>query len=183
MEGDRKETRRPGKVVLIGYRAAGKTTVGRLLAARLGWSYVDVDRGIEEHCRLTIREIIERHGEPFYRDVESAVVAELCAGRERVVAFGAGTPMRAGNREHARRDSLVVYLEADAAELWRRIDADPNSAATRPNLAGGGLPEVIAMLARRAPVYRDMADLTLDATRQPARSAAAIVAALRQHGG
>ena len=183
MERDRKETRRLGKVVLIGYRAAGKTTVGRLLAGRLGWSYVDVDRGIEEHCRLTIREIIERHGEPYYRDVESAVVAELCAGCERVVAFGAGTPMRAHNREHARRASLVVYLEADAAELWRRIDADPGSAATRPNLAGGGLPEVITMLARRAPVYRDMAELTLDATRQPAQSAAAIVTAVRQRGG
>ena len=94
--------------MLIGYRAAGKTTVGRLLAGRLGWSYVDVDRGIEEHCRLTIREILERHGEPYYRDVESAVVTELCAGCERVVAFGAGTPMRAHNREHARRASLVV---------------------------------------------------------------------------
>ena len=110
-------------------------------------------------------------------------MAELCAGCERVVAFGAGTPMRAHNREHARRDSLVVYLEADAAELWRRIDADPGSAATRPNLASGGLPEVITMLARRAPVYRDMAELTLDATRQPAQSAAAIVTAIRQRGG
>ena len=177
------ESPRPGKVVLIGYRAAGKTTVGRLLAARLGWSYVDVDRGIEEHCRLTIREIIERHGEPFYRDVESEVVVELCAGAERVVAFGAGTPMRARNREHARRDSLVVYLETRAAELWRRIEADPGSAATRPNLAGGGLPEVIAMLGQRAPVYQKLADLTLDATQRPAQLAAAIVGTVRQPGG
>ena len=123
---------RPGKVVLIGYRAAGKTTVGRLLAARLGWSYVDVDRGIEEHCRLTIREIIERHGEPFYRDVESEVVVVLCAGAERVVAFGAGTPMRARNREHARRDSPWRPMRPSCGGGSRRTPAAPPPVRTSP---------------------------------------------------
>ena len=171
------------KVVLIGYRAAGKTTVGRLLAKRLGWSYLDVDRGIEERCGLTIKEIIEQRGEPFYREVESDVVATLCDGSDRVIAFGGGTAQRAESQDHARRDSLVVYLEAHATELWRRIEADPNSAATRPNLAGGGLPEVIALLAQRAPVYERLADLTLDATCPPALLADAVVAAVRQHRG
>ena len=125
-------------VVLIGYRAAGKTTAGRLVAERLGWEYLDVDRGIEAHCGLTIAEIFGRHGEPYYRDVESQVVAEMCAHDDAVVTFGGGTLMRPVNQEHARCDGLVVYLEAEPEELWRRIAADPASAATRPNLAGGG---------------------------------------------
>ena len=138
-------------VVLVGYRAAGKTTAGRLVAERLGWEYLDVDRGIEAHCGLSIAEIFGRHGEPYYRDVESSVVAEMCAHDDAVVTFGGGTLMRPVNQEHARRDGLVVYLEADTGELWRRIEADPASAATRPNLAGGGLQEVVTMLAQRAP--------------------------------
>ena len=166
-------------VVLIGYRAAGKTTAGRLAAERLGWEYLDVDRGIEARCRLTLTEIFQRHGEPYYRDVESSVVAELCARNGAVVSFGGGTLMRPVNQEHARRDGLLVYLEADAEELWRRIEADPASAATRPNLAGGGLQEVVTMLARRAPVYRANADLTLDATLPPDELADRIVAAVR----
>ena len=167
-------------VVLVGYRAAGKTTAGRLAAERLGWSYLDVDRGIEARCRLTLTEIFQRHGEPYYRDVESSVVAELCAHDDAVVTFGGGTLMRPANQEHARRDGLVVYLEADAGELWRRIEADPASAATRPNLAGGGLQEVVTMLAQRAHrVYRANADLTLDATLPPEELAGRIVAAVR----
>ena len=69
-------------------------------------------------------------------------------------------------RSTPAEDGLLVYLEADAEELWRRIEADPASAATRPNLAGGGMQEVVTMLARRAPVYRANADLTLE--RHPA---------------
>ena len=166
-------------VVLVGYRAAGKTTAGRLVAERLGWEYLDVDRGIEAHCGLTIAEIFGRHGEPYYRDVESSVVAEMCSHDDAVITFGGGTLMRPVNQEQARRDGLVVYLEADAGELWRRIAADPASAATRPNLAGGGLQEVVTMLARRAPVYRANADLTLDATLPPEELADRIVAAVR----
>ena len=170
-------------VVLVGYRAAGKTTAGRLVAERLGWRYLDVDRGIEEHCGLIIAEIFQRHGEPYYRDVESAVVAEMCAHDDAVVTFGGGTLMRPVNQEHARRDGLVVYLEAKPEELWRRIEADPASAATRPNLAGGGLQEVVTMLARRAPVYRANADLTLDATLPPEELADRIVAAVGERQG
>ena len=197
------------RVVLIGYRAAGKTTAGRLAAERLGWSYLDVDRGIEARCRLTITEIFQRHGtstatprlavcgpSATSRDVESSVVAELCAPRRRrghlwrrhphARPSTRSTPaedgllvMRPVNQEHARRGGLLVYLEADAEELWRRIEADPASAATRPNLAGGGMQEVVTMLARRAPVYRANADLTLDATLPPDELADRIVAAVR----
>ena len=162
-------------VVLIGYRAAGKTTVGQLVAERLGWLYLDVDRGIEARCGLTIAAIFKRHGERYYRDVESSVVADVCVRDGAVISFGGGTIMRPANQEHARRDGLVVYLEAEAEELWRRIEADPASVATRPNLAGGGIKEVVVMLAEREPVYRASADIILDATLPPNELADRIV--------
>ena len=70
--------------------------------------------------------------------------------------------MRPENREHACKDALVVYLEMKADDLWSRMQDDPKSAATRPNLAGGGLQEVENLLGKRHPVYRKCADLQVD---------------------
>lgn len=75
--------------------------------------------------------------------------------------------MRAENQACAMRNSLVVYLKLSAEELWRRMSDDPQSQATRPNLAGGGMAEVVEMLARREPVYERCASLHLDAMRPP----------------
>ena len=152
-------------IVLIGYRASGKTTVGKTLAARLGWQYVDIDSGIVGRCGKTIAEIFAEDGESHYRDVESRVVAESCGGNQCVIAMGGGSVMREENRQYATRDSLVVYLEAPARVLWRRMSHDPDTAKNRPNLSSkGGLEEVVEMLALRGPVYSQCANLTLDAS-------------------
>jgi shikimate kinase len=158
------------KIILIGYRAAGKTTVGRLLSQQLDWPYLDVDREIEARCGgRTIKEIYEEDGDTFYRDVESTVTADLCRRDACVISFGAGTIMRPDNQSCARRDSLVVYLETTAQELWRRMQADPDTLSTRPNLASGGIEEVVEILAHRDKVYRRCAELILDATLPPQR--------------
>ena len=152
-------------IVLIGYRASGKTTVGKAVAERLGWQYVDIDDGIVARCGKTIAEIFAEDGEPYYRDIESQVVAETCGGNHRVVAMGGGSVMRAENRQHATRDALVVYLEAPADLLWQRMGQDPDTSKNRPNLSSkGGLEEVVEMLAVRSPVYSQCATLTLDAS-------------------
>ena len=166
-------------VVLIGYRASGKTTVGRLVAEGLGWIFLDVDFGITQRCQLTITEIFKKYGEAYYRNVESEVVAEMCLKSDAVVAFGGGTIMRATNQEHARRNGLVVYLETNSTALWRRIQSDPQSANTRPNLAGGGYKEVVSVLAKRVPVYRENADIILDAQLPATDLADRIVNAVR----
>ena len=153
-------------VVLIGYRAAGKTTAGRLAAERLGWVRTWTSTAVSRRAAGSP----SRRSSSATASPTNSVVAELCAHDDAVV-----TPAEPGGPP--RR--LLVYLEADAEELWRRIEADPASAATRPNLAGGGLQEVVTMLARRAPVYRANADLTLDATLPPAELADRIVAAVR----
>jgi shikimate kinase len=171
------------KIVLTGYRAAGKSTVGGLVAQQLGWPYMDVDRGIEERIGTSISDYYAEFGEQGYRPVETAVVVEMCEQDRCVLAFGAGSLMREPNRKAAQRDALVVYLKATVEELWRRIQGDPQSAATRPNLSGGGREEVAEMLAQREPVYEACADLILDAALPPERIADEIVAAYRMKVG
>ena len=167
------------KISLIGYRASGKSTLGRELSRRLGWPLLDIDRGIEVRFpEETLTELWLRIGDPRFREIEAEVVAEMCAGDERVISFGAGTLGRPQNRRHACRDALVVYLEMSAEGLWQRMQADPMNASTRPNLAGGGFQEVVEMLARRDPVYRECAGLLVDASLATERLAGIVIAEL-----
>ena len=151
------------KIVLIGYRASGKSTLACELSRRLGWPLLDIDRGIEhKYPGESLTELWLRAGDDLFRDIEAEVVVEMCSNDEHVISFGAGTLGRPENREHACKDALVVYLEMKADDLWSRMQDDPKSAATRPNLAGGGLQEVENLLGKRHPVYRKCADLQVD---------------------
>jgi len=153
------------KIVIVGYRASGKSTLGGILSARLGWPLLDIDRGIEQRAGCAnLAEYYLQVGEEGYRPLETEIVMEMCSRQQCVISFGAGTLQTPANRDPACRDAFVVYLRATAQELWRRMEADPNSATTRPNLAGGGLAEVIEKLGERAPVYEQCADLIVDAT-------------------
>lgn len=167
------------KIVLVGYRASGKSTLGKVLAQRLQWPLLDIDRGIEERIDTSLTEYYLEVGEEGFRPLETEVVIEMCAREECVVAFGAGTLQTPANREHACRDALVVYLKMSAQQLWRRIAADPISAATRPNLSGGGLAEVVEKLGEREPVYELCAGLVLDATEPPEALADRVLSAFR----
>ena len=163
-------------IVLIGYRACGKSTVGTIVARRLCWYFFDIDRAIEARAGANIAEAYRTLGELRYRNLESQVVADACKGDRQVIAMGGGSIVRPENQGHAMRDSLVVYLKLTADELWRRMLSDPQSQTTRPNLAGGGLAEVVEMLARREPIYQRCATLHLDASRPPLQLADEILA-------
>ena len=76
----------PGNIVLIGFMGSGKTTVGRLLAASLGWSFLDTDGMIEERLGLPIREVFAREGEDFFREIEKGAVARVVTARQAVIA-------------------------------------------------------------------------------------------------
>ena len=167
------------KISLIGYRASGKSTLGRELSRRLGWPLLDIDRGIEARCPgETLTELWLRIGDGPFREIEAEVVEEMCAGDECVISFGAGTLGRPENRGQACREALVVYLEMSAGGLWERMQADPRSASTRPNLAGGGFEEVVTLLAERDPVYRECADLLVDASLPTEQLADIVIAEL-----
>lgn len=169
-------------IVLVGYRACGKSTVGSLIARQLGWKLVDVDREIERRAGATIADAYRTLGDTKYRDLESQVVADVCAGDRQVIAMGGGSIMRPQNQAHAMRNSLVVYLRLPAEELWRRAQLDPQSQSTRPNLAGGGFEEIVQMLALREPVYQRCASLHLDASLAPQTLADRIVTQFQEQG-
>lgn len=166
------------KIVLIGYRTSGKSTLGQLLSQQLQMPYLDIDRGIEEYADgQTLTDFFLAIGDEAFRKLEAQVVAEMCAQDHCVIAFGAGSLKFPASQQAAKRNALVVYLQVPIPELWRRFQSDPLTADTRPNLAGGGIGEIEEMMAQREPVYRACADLIIDGTRPPDALAAEVIAA------
>jgi shikimate kinase len=142
-------------LVLIGYRCTGKTTIGRLLAQRLGWPLVDTDTRIQERAGQSIKEIVAAGGWPEFRRLERQVIAEVACGDEQVVSAGGGAVLDAANRTALRAGGKVVLLRASPEAIWERMKADPKTAAERPNLTdAGGIAEVRKVLAERRQVYR-----------------------------
>lgn len=165
-------------LVLIGYRATGKSETARALAERLGWDWVDADCEIEARAGKSIAQIFSDDGEQAFRDAESKVVAELAARDRTVLALGGGAVLREENRRALENRGPVVWLTASPETLWRRIQGDPASGSRRPNLTvTGGITEIIATLDARRPIYRRCADVEVDTEeRTPAEVADAILA-------
>jgi shikimate kinase len=104
--------------------AAGKTTVARALARRLDWRDVDIDELIEQRERLMVSEIFARHGEPYFRAVEHAVLLEQLEPRHLVVATGGGTFAEVQNRAAINHDGVSVWLDVPIERLIARVPAD-----------------------------------------------------------
>lgn len=143
-------------LVLMGAPASGKSTVGRMLASRLGATFTDVDEVIEAEQGRPIREIFATDGEPFFRELE--LDASLrCLGQPGVVALGGGAPM---TPEIAARlaDLPVVWLKVSVGQAAKRVGIDDG----RPLLLGNMRSTLIRLLGERKPVYESLADLTVD---------------------
>jgi len=111
-------------VYLIGFMAAGKTTVARALAKRLGWRAVDIDELIEQREHQTVAEIFATHGEPYFRAAERAVLLEQLGPRHLVVATGGGTFVDPQNRAAMNRDGVSVWLDVPLDRAIARMPAD-----------------------------------------------------------
>jgi shikimate kinase len=112
------------KIYLVGFMAAGKTTVARALAARLGWQVEDVDALIEARERRAIADIFARQGEPYFRSVEREILRLLLPLRHVVVATGGGSFMDPENRAAINMDGVSVWLDVPFEEVIARIPAD-----------------------------------------------------------
>lgn len=157
-------------LLLIGYRGSGKTTLGRALARRLGWPFVDLDQRIVERAGLSIRRIFEQHGEPHFRQLETAALVEALRLKDHVLSLGGGAVLAEVNqRAIADAGYPVIYLRADADELHRRITADPTTAEQRPGLThlGGSVDEIRHLLQIREPIYRQVMTMELDVQGMP----------------
>lgn len=112
------------KIYLIGFMAAGKTTVGRALARRLGWRFEDIDDLIERRERSTVAEIFAKHGEPYFRQVEREMLQLLVPMRHVVVATGGGSFADPDNRTVINSDGVSVWLDVPLVDIVARIPLD-----------------------------------------------------------
>ena len=153
---------RPARVVLVGFMGAGKSAVGRRLARRLKYRFVDLDSRIEKRTGKTVAEVFREQGEPAFRALEQEEAAALSDLEGVVVAAGGGAFVVPATRELLRKGALTVWLQCDLETILARIRAD----GSRP-LAGNR--EIMrALLAEREPSYRQ-ADVTVDASRRRPR--------------
>jgi shikimate kinase len=150
----------PGaSIFFVGCRGSGKSTVASRLATRLGRPFIDVDIELEKAAGMSIRMLFEIEGEPSFRDREEKLLTDLCRRPGTVVATGGGCVLREGNRRLLRSSGIVIWLTAEPAALWRRVQLDPDSEQRRPALGEGGPCEVEKTLQERQALYRDTAHL------------------------
>jgi shikimate kinase len=112
------------KIYLVGFMAAGKTTVARLLAARLGWRAEDIDELIEARERMRVTDIFARFGEPHFRTIEREMLRLVLPLRQSVVATGGGTFMDPENRQAINLDGVSVWIDVPLDTLLARLPAD-----------------------------------------------------------
>lgn len=163
----------PRNVILVGFMGAGKSTVGRLLARRLGRCFVETDAMITAREGRSIPEIFEARGEPYFRQLEAEVLEALADKRDHVVATGGGFPCEPGVMERLLQLGTVVWLAADFEAVYARA----NRIGGRPMLAGRSVEDAAALYRTRQDVYR-RAHLALDTTRM---TVDAVVARIVRH--
>ena len=141
-------------IILVGFMASGKTSVGRALAERTGWTLVDADDVIVARAGKPIHRIFSEDGEPAFRELERQVIADLCAGERQVIASGGGAFVDQQNRDVMLSGGRVFFLSASPATILRRVQEEDAGGPIRPLLAVDDPEARIAeLLALRTPAY------------------------------
>jgi shikimate kinase len=167
-------------IVLVGMMASGKTSVGKLLAQRIGIPFVDADQEIETAAQMTVPEIFQTHGEAYFRDGERRVIARILRHGPRVLATGGGAYMNEDTRSVIAARGVSIWLKADAETLLRRA----RRRANRPLLQNGDPETVIKQLMEvRYPIYA-IANMTIESRDGPHEATVDdVIATLMDHFG
>jgi shikimate kinase len=147
------------RLVLTGFMGAGKSTIGRLLAARLAWNFLDLDAHLEARTGATIPQLFERHGEAHFRRLESSALASALGQNHTVLALGGGTPEELTNRLLLEQTpaTFTIFLDAPFPTLFDRCILQD---IARPVLADPAAAQL--RFQKRHPLYRRLANLTID---------------------
>jgi shikimate kinase len=152
---------------LIGYRCTGKTTVGKALARRLGWPFVDTDRMIAATGGTSIARMVDEKGWTYFREQERQTLKVLSADDRQVVATGGGVILDSRNVSAMRKSGTVVLLTASRKTIAARMLADDATEGSRPPLTGQGLVrEITSVLCERLPLYEKASDFVIDTNRK-----------------
>jgi shikimate kinase len=148
-------------IALYGFMASGKTTVGKILAKRLGYYFIDMDEEIERVEGRSIKNVFETNGEPYFRELEKKVTIKLSQLCRHVIACGGGTMLNQENVEALRESSILILLSTNPKEILRRIEND----STRPLLnVQNRMNRIEAILGERILTYIRLADIEVDTT-------------------
>lgn len=170
-------------VALVGMMGAGKTSIGKRLAARLNVPFADADHEIEAAAGMSVAEIFSRFGEPYFRDGERRVIARLLAEKPLVLATGGGAYMDDVTRATMKEAAFTIWLKAPIEILLGRVKKRQGADQTRPLLANNDMRGTLErLLSVREPVYAT-ADMVLESGDEPhAVLLDKILAALASHG-
>jgi shikimate kinase len=150
------------KIYLIGFMGSGKSTLGKRLASNLGWSFIDLDKKIEQRAGLKVPEIFSTKGEAWFRNAESEALRSLAAEDKVVISTGGGTPCSGDNMAYMNETGLTVYLEMNPIQLHRRL---ARSAGQRPLLKDIGSNELLDFIGKKLGErehWYSMAAITID---------------------
>lgn len=155
----------PDRIVLTGFRATGKTSVGVKLADEIGFDCIDMDAALSDEMGSTIKEFVEQNGWPAFRQKEKELLARLAEKKGLVIATGGGAVLHKEEWNALRENSMVIWLQADAETIRQRLRQDVVTDAQRPSLTGAQSDaEVETLLQQREPLYREGSDMNIDTT-------------------
>lgn len=151
------------KVILIGYRATGKSSVGKILARHLSFRFLDMDKVIEERTGCSIQAMVAKNGWQFFRDKEKELLAELASQNNLVIATGGGAILHQEIWQGLKESGLVVWLTADRETICGRLLGDQKTSGQRPALTDTDtFSEVDKVLTEREPLYRSGSHISID---------------------
>lgn len=170
-------------IILIGFRGTGKTTIGKILAQRLGKEFIDADEYLEQKQGKTIKDIFAEGGEKLFREIEAQIISELCLLDDMVIATGGGAILSEENVRKLKKKGIIILLDADVDTLYKRIHEDAQTQQKRPNLTNrGAYEEIEYLLAYRRPIYDRIADFVVNTANLSKNEAAnKIIAFINNH--
>jgi len=152
-------------IVLIGPRASGKTTLGRLLAQRLGFEFIDTDEEVEKRTGLKIAQIVQVYGWERFREEEKEVIKEVMGKESQVIATGGGVVLDEENVKLLKENGIVFFLWLEPEKIVERLKTAPQL-EKRPPLKKDLLSEVKEVVEERKPLYFSCAHFVLDASKE-----------------
>ena len=157
------EPKNPYNIFLIGFRCTGKSSVGKRLATKLGWPFIDTDSLLVSESGTSIKDIVEKHGWDTFRKMEHTIVNQICVLDRRVVATGGGVVLNEANVNLMKKKGLIVWLKAVPGTIKSRMMVDQNTEAFRPSLTTkDSLSEIEETLNERNPLYRQAMDFYVE---------------------
>jgi shikimate kinase len=151
------------KIFLIGYRCTGKTTIGKIIAHRLNFNFIDTDHLIEKQLGLTIREIIEKQGWEKFREIEKQILLNTKNNNNTIIATGGGIIIDHDNQQFIKKNGLCIWLDADIETIMVRLNNDNKTRTLRPALTNKDLfEETNEIVKKRIPLYKNTSHIKID---------------------